>query len=268
LTLDPRFTCASNYVCFAPHHFLLTEHLLRPGFDWLAPPQRPMDELPLDADGPQEDEFALLGRGAPSPYAAIAFPHQGLDLLERLRQEERDPRSAKRWRREFSWWIRGLTYRVPKRLVLKSPAHTFRVSRLLKMYPDAQFVHLAREPLPMLASTLAMWRSLCETQSLMPLDPARLEDCIVDTWCSLCRRWRQTRATLAPGQFHEMQYERLLDDPWREMTALYAALHLGEFDITHPGVIRHLQSVKAHRPADHPISESLRRRVGQACQQF
>ncbi len=49
------------------------------------------------------------------------------------------------------------------------------------------------------------------------------------------------------------------------MTDLYAALDLGTFDIAQPGVLRHLQSIKAHRPAAHTVSDSLRQRIEIAC---
>ena len=257
LALDQRFTYPNNYVCFCPHHFLLTEWLLREGFDWLAPLTRPMDDLPLESGGPQEDEFALLNLGAPSPYCAIAFPHQGLDLADRLNREATDPQLARRWQRKMDWLVRALTFRERKRLVLKSPTHTFRVQRLLAMYPDAQFVHIVRNPLATIASTLAMWKTLCGTQALGSWDQSRLEDDVLDNYRAMCRTLAAVRRELKPSQLHEIQYERLLEDPLGEMTSLYAALELGEFDFVHPEVMRHLQSIKTHRPSVHPLSERM-----------
>jgi hypothetical protein len=257
LALDQRFTYPNNYVCFCPHHFLLTEWLLREGFDSLAPLTRPMDDLPLESGGPQEDEFALMNLGAPSPYCAIAFPDRGLDLADRLDREATDPRLTRRWQRKMDWLVRALTFRERKRLVLKSPTHTFRVRRLLAMYPDAQFVHIVRDPLATIASTLAMWKALCGTQALGSWDQSRLEDSVLDNYRAMCRTFAAVRRDLKPSQLHEIHYERLLEDPLGEMKSLYAALELGEFDYARPEVLRHLQSVKTHRPSVHPFSERM-----------
>lgn len=257
LALDPRFTYPNNYVCFCPHHFLLTEWLLRDGFDWFAPLTRPMDDLPLESGAPQEDEFALLALGAPSPYAAIAFPHRGLDLADRLRREATDPVQARRWQRKLNWFVRALTWRERKRLVLKSPTHAFRVRRLLALYPDAQFVHIIRDPVTTLASTLAMWKALCGTQALGHWDESGWEDDVIDNYRAMSQSLEAVRHELKPSQWHDIQFERLLEDPLREMTALYAALGLGEFDFARPEVVRHLQSIKAHRPAIHPPCGSI-----------
>jgi len=187
LALDPRFTCASKYVCFAPHHFLLTESWLREEFDLLAPMTRPMDDPPLTCDEPREDECALMCLGAPSPYAAIAYPGQGWDMAARIRDEETDQHRARRWNHIMRWLVRALTYRERKRIILKSPPHTFRVMRLLEMYPTAQFVLITREPLATIASTVAMWKVLCRTQSLGPID---VTPCSMLYWAYFMARFK------------------------------------------------------------------------------
>ena len=42
---------------------------------WLLPNKRPMDNMAAGWDRPQEDEFALLTMGLPSPYRRMAFPN-------------------------------------------------------------------------------------------------------------------------------------------------------------------------------------------------
>src|SRR5690606_26880326 len=73
LVLDERLSSPSTFQCFAPHHFLLTEWFFRGFCRWLLPGQRPMDNMAAGWDRPQEDEFALVNLGLPSPYRRIAF---------------------------------------------------------------------------------------------------------------------------------------------------------------------------------------------------
>ncbi len=40
---------------------------------WLIPDKRPMDNMRASWTLPQEDEFALMNLGAPTPYSLIAF---------------------------------------------------------------------------------------------------------------------------------------------------------------------------------------------------
>jgi hypothetical protein len=72
--LDDRFCCPNYYQCYAPGHFLLTERTLAPLVKLIVPAKRPMDDMAAGLDRPQEDEFALMNLGAPSPYRRMAFP--------------------------------------------------------------------------------------------------------------------------------------------------------------------------------------------------
>ena len=43
----------------------------------MLPRKRPMDNMAAGWERPQEDEFALMNLGLPSPYRRFAFPNQG-----------------------------------------------------------------------------------------------------------------------------------------------------------------------------------------------
>ena len=73
---DERLSSTSTYQCFSPHHFLVSEWFFRRFCGWLLPGKRPIDNMATGWDRPQEDEFALLTLGLPSPYRRMAFPNQ------------------------------------------------------------------------------------------------------------------------------------------------------------------------------------------------
>ena len=76
MVLDEQHTSPSTYACLAPSHFLLTEEFARQWLNFLLPEHRPMDNMPIGWERPQEDEFALANLGIPSPYLKIAFPNE------------------------------------------------------------------------------------------------------------------------------------------------------------------------------------------------
>ena len=261
LSLDPQFTFPNNYVCFAPHHFLLTEWLLRDGFNWLAPFRRPMDALPLQAQDPQEDEFALLGLGALSPYTDMAFPGEGLRLADRLARDQADGAKLRRWRKKMTWFVRALTMRQPRRVVLKSPAHTLRVQTLLSMYPDAQFVSLTRSAEDTVASTIAMWKSMCAAYALGGTTETRWEEAAVEDFLAFQHALCGVRESLGPNQYFEIALEQLIKDPVDTLRHLYESFQLGEFHLTNPIAIRYLQAIRTHVQRSHTLSESARQQL-------
>ena len=125
-----------------------------------------MDAMKVDWNKPQEDEFALCLMGAPSPYLTIAFPNNPPNDPEALDLDGLPPRELAYWKRRFVGFLKRLTFRDPRRLVLKSPTHSCRIPTLLELFPDAQFVHIVRNPYVVFPSTVNLWKSLYEVQGL------------------------------------------------------------------------------------------------------
>ena len=74
------------------------------------------------------------------------------------------------WRRTLYRFLQRITFRNPKRLVLKSPPHTCRIRLILEMFPDARFVHIHREPYVIYQSTRHLHLKSSVIYSLQPLD--------------------------------------------------------------------------------------------------
>ena len=90
----------------------------------------------------------------------------------------------------------------------KRPTYYRNVGAILRLFPDAQFVHLVRDGRDAVASL-----------KRMPWWPYGIEHTIA-TWSlaiDLGEKWRQR---LGPSTWHELQYERLVADPETELRSL------------------------------------------------
>src|SRR5262249_14329306 len=137
LILDDRHTYPNTYECLEPNHFLLTEGFFRRYLRFLVPSRRPMDNMAAGWERPQEDEFALCMLGQPSPYLTIAFPNRPPQDPRYLDLEGLPPPALESWKKTFLRFLRQLTFKDSRRLVLKSPPHSCRIKVLLEMFPDA-----------------------------------------------------------------------------------------------------------------------------------
>jgi hypothetical protein len=252
LILDERHTSPNYYHCLEPNHFLLTENIVKRFFRWMMPSHRPMDNMAVGWDRPQEDEFALCMLGQPSPYLTIAFPNHPPQDQEALDPEHLPRRARAAWKRAFVGFLRRLTFRDPRRLVLKSPTHTCRIPTLLELFPGAQFVHIVRDPFIVYPSTINLWRSLYETHGLQRPNFRYLEEHVFSTFCYLYDRLASTRHLIPAGQFHELRYEDLIADPLGEMQQLYEALNLGGFESVRPRLERYCREQSSYRTNRYP----------------
>ncbi|MEC9368876.1 MAG: sulfotransferase [Pseudomonadota bacterium] len=242
LACDPAHGYPTTYQCFFPGHFLLTGGAVRRWFNLFLPRKRPMDNVEVGVDRPQEDEFAFANMGLGTHYVTLAWPRHGPQDMKYLDFEGATPDEKARWEEGFLWFIRRLSFRQKKRLVLKSPAHTARIATLLKLFPDARFVHIARSPLAIFPSTRKLWKALDSVQGLHnpAQDDAWIDEFVFSTFERVYRAYERDRGLIPPGRLVEISYEDLAANPKAVLKDIYERLDLGGFDKALPHVERYL----------------------------
>lgn len=230
LVSNPEFASPNTYQCFAPSHFLISPWVAQYG-SFLLPKKRPMDNMAAGWLLPQEDEFALMNLGVPTPYLRIAFPrtqHQNLEYLDFVGL---DQDSMTYWKQRFLWFLKALTLNYEgKRLVLKSPPHTGRLRLLIEMFPKARFIHLVRNPRQLFPSTMRLWRSLDQVQSLqVGQSENQLKQFVIDCMQRMYAGFDAGRIQVPDHQIVEVRYEDLVAQPEATLERIYADLNLGDF---------------------------------------
>lgn len=261
LILDQQHAFPNTWQCFSPNHFLLTERLGKKYLKFVLPKQRPMDNMPLNWEYPQEDEFALCNLGLPTPYASIIFPNEPPQYREYLNLEGLAPEELDRWKRTFEKFLKQVTYANPKRIVLKSPPHTARIKVLLELFPDARFVHIARDPYVVFPSTIHLWKSLYESQALQSPRYEHLAEHVFDTFTRLHETYVATRDLIPAGRLYETRYEDLLADPVGQMQAVYEKLDLGDFERVRAQIEQYFADKKTYKTNRYGISPELQQQI-------
>lgn len=245
LVLDERYSSPSTFQCFAPHHFLVTEWFFRKFFSWLLPGKRPMDNMAAGWERPQEDEFALMNLGQPSPYRHIAFPCEAPVDLNYLDFKDVDEAAVKDWLKSLRTFLLGVSSVTGRPLVIKSPTHTGRIAALAKEFPDARFIHVTRNPRSLFPSTCRLWTSLADAQGLqVPHQPTNADNAgeglsadkqyVIECLQRMYDSFLKDRDTIDPHRIVDIRYEDLVADPVGILDHVYRSLRLSDFDSVRP----------------------------------
>lgn len=229
MMLDKRFTTPNTYQCFAPGHFLITEPFFQRFGGWLLPNRRPFDNVKAGWDRPQEDEFALMNLGAPSPYRRIAFPLTSSVKPEALDITKLNQQDLAHWKREMRSFMTRLRIKDRRRQVLKSPTHTARIKILLEMFPDAKFIYISRTPYAIFPSTRRLWQALHATQSLQQKPDPRTDSYILACFQEIQTAFDRDKSSIPDDQVCLIRYEDLVKSPVSCMRRVYEDLDLGNF---------------------------------------
>lgn len=254
MVLDDRFAFPTTFECFAPHHFLVSEWFFTSFGNFLMPSRRPMDNVEVGWSRPQEDEFALLAMGAPSPYERMAFPNHPPTANEFLDMENVPPGDLERWKLALQRFLRLLAVKNhDKRVILKSPTHTGRIRVLAELFPEARFIHLVRDPYEVFPSTRRLWEALDRVQAFQLPRHAELDEYVFSSFERMYRGFERQRPHVDPARLYDLRYEDLVADPIGRLRDIYRSLGLGDFEPARGAVEKFLADKKDYRRNKHAL---------------
>lgn len=253
MSLDPNLAYATNYDAFVPWHFLLSGKLFKWPVKLLLPKQRPMDDMNIDVDYPQEDDFALMAMGAASYYRRLGFPEQQNAFIEFLDSQGLSEVERDRLSNCISCFYKALTYRSNRQLVLKSPPHTARIRLLLELFPDAKFVHISRHPYKVVPSTMRLWAISDKIHGFHPpkYTDDELMEHVAQAKTALYDAYARDRSLLPSHQLVEISFESLLADPAATIEHVYNRLQLPGGEHVVDSTKNYFQQRKHHKQNKH-----------------
>ena len=201
LALDDQFAFPNLYEVFFPHTFLITEDdrtaLVKP----LIPRTRVMDNVPQRLDMPNEDEFATAAASLCSPYMMWAFPRAGNRYEKYLTFRDVPREEVERWKSALLLFMKKLTLRYERPLLLKSPPHTGRIKLLLELFPNARFVHVHRHPFEVFQSTHHLNGVLTQSLQFQKAKAEDLDDAVLRRYRAMHDAYFAERSLIPEGRF-------------------------------------------------------------------
>lgn len=243
LAVDERFAIPNLYQVIYPHTFLTTEGVGSVLLRMFSPKQRPQDNMKLDPAAAWEDEFAMCVWGFATSYLSWAFPSRADHYDRFLTFEGVSAREVGLWRETFVRFLKKLTVKHRKPLILKSPTHTCRIRLMLEMFPDARFVHIHREPFTVFQSCMHLYRTAMPMMRLQRTDGIDWEGRVIRQYKQMHDAFFRERDLIPAGRYHEICFEELEKDPMGQMRGIYEALGLPDFAEVEPRLRAYVDSI-------------------------
>lgn len=266
LACDPQFTAPTLLQTLYPHTFLTFERQLRL-LGVFAPRKRLIDNMRFGFDQPQEDEFALCNATLLSPYLTWLFPHSQENFDRFLTLRDMTPQEYRRWCQAFVEFLQKVTMHTNCRLVLKSPAHTARIRILLELFPEAQFIHIHRNPYAVFQSTRHLYQTMWRTTSLQQVGNLDLDELILRRYEMVYGQFVADQSLIPAGNYTELSFEELITSPLHALEQLYGELGVEGFTVARPHFTSHLAAIDGYRKNSfQPLSPPMREKIHQRWQ--
>ena len=231
ISKDESYTYCNLYQVLFHGHFLTTESFVTKATAWLLPKTRPMDNMSLGWQHPQEDEMFLVQKTLISPYLMLAFQEDTSIYDDHFELTNLSEEKRAFWKQSLMTFLKKLTLKNPgKKILLKSPTHTFRIPVLLEMFPNAKFVFISREPYTVYKSGIHLRKTLFLENGFCKSTFKGLEDMTLNLYRRLFDVYERDRHLIPEGNLHELSFEDLEVDPVEELRKVYENLNLPGFD--------------------------------------
>ncbi len=247
LCVDQRFAYPDYFQTLFPATFLTTEALLPAVINLGIPERRPMDNMHCNVRSPNEDEFALCALTGMSPLMSWVFPQRAGHYDRYLTFQDVPDEDTQRWNAAMRLFVKKLTWKYRRPLVLKSPPHTARIGMLLKLFPRARFVHIHRHPFDVFRSAKHMIQKATSPYLRLQMPLQDLDERILKLYADTYHAFFEQQSLIPPGQFSELAFEQLESDPIGQLRRVYQELDLPNFRMVEPALQGYVASMRSYR---------------------
>jgi len=257
LCADPDAGYITTFQSVFPNN-LGSKWLFKTFMEFFIPEKRPSDNVKLNVDFPQEDEFAFSNSVHNSYYNFFYFPDNYKSFYEKaihhtgLTEKERE-----KWFKSYDTMLKKASINTKaKRLVVKNPVNTARIKLLLKLYPDAKFLYIYRNPITVFISTQHFFKKLLPTLVLQDIDDKSIEIMIFEVYKQLMNDYLEQKELIPPENLVELRYENFEKDPVQESKKIYNNLLNEDFDSVKSHFSSYFSSIKGYKKNRYEIEQS------------
>ncbi len=225
--------------------------------------RRPMDNMRFGADLPMEEYIAFSKIEADSVYAVNYFPQSFNRYMDNSYWQDLPAKKAERIKRKYDYMLRKCSeVNGHKRLMLKSPDNTGRISVLHEMYPDAKFINIYRNPYTVIRSTLHMYDSVMDMWAMQDLpDRGDFEDWVIDNFVRMYKNYFAFLETAPEDCIYEIRFEDFEKDPFPYLREAYEKLDLGDYEAAKQGFEEYWKQEENYKKNVFEYPEHLKKKI-------
>lgn len=257
LCQDPRAAYLTTYASVFPNNMASTwifKTFMRMGM----PDKRPSDNVALDPNFPQEDGFAFANMQANAYYNFFYFPSRYAAYYDRaVHHIGLDEREVEHWYRTYAKLLRkAVVVSKGARSIVKNPVNTARVDKLLRLYPDAKFLYIHRNPITVYYSTLRFFETVIHELCLEELPTQEfLGEMILDVHHRMMRDLAEQRSRIPAGNLLEIRYDTFVEAPMATLEMIERQLFQRDPATALPYYASYLKSQAAHRTHSYQVDK-------------
>jgi hypothetical protein len=265
LTQDRQWGYISTTQALLPELFLLGR-AIRNIFQLFLHEKRPMDNVPVSPESPEEPEHAIGNLIPYGFYQGFCFPHRMMAYFRNSVLFEGDSSGTiqQQWEQAYLYILKaGTLVNQGKPLLVKNPPDTARIPALLKLFPNARFIFLYRNPYVLFPSIKNFYQAYIVDWQLTDIDEESLEKNILVIYREMMERYQQDKHLIPQGHLVEVKFEDVENRPLEAIKRIYDRLSLPNFEVAVPAFQAYIESQKNYQKNRYALTPETIKRIEQ-----
>jgi omega-hydroxy-beta-dihydromenaquinone-9 sulfotransferase len=248
LSKDPLAGYITTYQSLFPNN-MASKWLFMTFMKKNMPHKRPSDGVELNIDFPQEDEFAFSNCQENAYYNFFFFPTQYKEFYSKsVKHEGLSEKEIKHWFTSYDRLLKKAAIDTKgKRLIVKNPVNTARIDKILKLYPDAKFLYIYRNPITVFHSTQRFFQQLYPTLWFHKVDNSFIDNMILDVYTRLMDDYLELKSLIPPENLMELKFEEFEENPVQALEKIYLLLLKEDFTKVQQYFADYFKTQKGHK---------------------
>ena len=129
----------------------------------------------------------------------------------------------------------------------KNPPHTGRVKELVKMFPNAKFIYLMRNPYTVFESTRSFFTNTIQPLMLQNISNEELQANILEVYSKLYHKYEEDKKFIPEGNLVEVKFEDYELNAFDMTEDIYKKLSLPGFDEARSAIEAYVNKKKGYK---------------------
>ena len=246
---DKHFGYTTTYQTVFPHLMLWGQPFFKKNMAFLMPDKRPTDNMELKVDLPQEEEFALSNMMPYTYYNFWFLPKYQQEYADKyLLFDDITDAELRVFEEVFTKLIKiSLWNTHGTQFLSKNPPHTGRVKELVKMFPNAKFIYLMRNPYTVFESTRSFFTNTIQPLKLQDVSNEQLEENILSIYAKLYHKYESDKKFIPEGNLMEVKFEDFEADAMGMTENIYQSLSIPGFAEARSDIEKYVGGKKGYK---------------------
>ncbi len=231
LCQDPEAAYTTTFQTVFPNLVPSQSWWLKPFTNHFLPASRPYDNVSMDMDFPQEEDFGMMNLQPSTIYKLFLFPTDFDSIIDRelftgsLPQEKVD-----QWKEAYrSMIVKAVFNTGGTRYIGKNPCHLARIGLLKEMFPDSKFIFIHRHPYKVIESLYYFLLSVFPGVQLQDVPTELSRRKVLNLYKKSMDAYFRDRDRIPASNLIELKMDDFVGDIPGHLNQIYHKFGLGDF---------------------------------------